>query len=235
MGLISLFVKPISGIMDGISMIANNMSKNILYVGNSFDNNFIYDINNRIRYNRKLNKKNNKIEEYNKLHQMIEYFLNSNIDEFKYRIGTNDSIEIIKHFFYNDKNEDNKENKQNFIFLIFIRELKTKEIYLLLYYIITDKLGKIQLLIQRNKNNIKKEGSVTYVDIIKFSNIVNINNKDNTINIFYLNKNFKYKKSNKIFYLNDKGFLTLSLEINNYYIFYNLYLYLIGLKNKLFL
>ena len=235
MGLISLFVKPISGIMDGISMIANNMSKNILYVGNSFDNNFIYDINNRIRYNRKLNKKNNKIEEYNKLHQMIEYFLNSNIDEFKYRIGTNDSIEIIKHFFYNDKNEDNKENKQNFIFLIFIRELKTKEIYLLIYYIITDKIGKIQLLIQRNKNNIKKEGSVTYVDIIKFSNIVNINNKDNTINIFYLNKNFKYKKSNKIFYLNDKGFLTLSLEINNYYIFNNLYLYLIGLKNKIFL
>lgn len=184
LGITSLVAKPSSGIMDGISIVTRNLSKDILNVNKDNMENFVYDIKNRIRYERIIDR-NNIIQDYSFKNEIIEEFIKINEGDLKYRLNCT-SIKFEKLFFSKDN-----EKERNFTIIIFIKDNISTRKYLVIYKVKSDKKGKIYSFIPKNYYSNQKEGYIKFVNSIKITSILNVSSQNKKINILYYQKDRK--------------------------------------------
>ena len=225
LGITSLIAKPSSGIMDGFSIVTRNLSKDILNANKDNIENFVYNINNRKRYNRFIDL-NNIIEDYSFKNEIFEELIKINEGDLKFRLNCN-NLKFEKLFI-----SKNKEKERDFTIIIFVQDIISTRKFIVIYKVKSDKKGKIFSFIPKNYYSTKKEGYIQFVNYIQISSILNVSSQNNKINILYYQKDRKRNSKIKLDISIRENILIQSIEFSENFTNFSVFEYLNSIINE---
>ena len=225
LGTISLVIKPMSAVMDSISLFSDIVSHEILKGEKNFDEDYLYYSYNRMRHRRENVFESNLDVENNKI-KKIKKYKEENIDILMKLIGDGINIDneiergIINRMYKIKKIFISKIDECKYKIIVFIKNSKNKEYSIMIYNVnLIKKSNTTSLELFTKANNEKNNMNITtnLRNIIPLKNIISVNLDDdnNKVNICY-----RVKNNNQEQKLN-KNLINSMIKYNFYASFYS--------------